>query len=235
MDLGDTMAQNTGQGRIEQFGNNQSIRENMIKLPKIEMKHFDGQPMNWIAFWDLFERNIDKNITLSDVNKMQYLKRLLRGPAENVIAHLLITEDNYEPAALKKRYGHPGLLRNSHLAAIKAVDAVYNSIDLFKLRKFHEDVEGHYKALTVVGVNCDSYFMAVMPDLMKKLPREIVLSIKRMKDVRHDWKLGEFLDALWEELQFRGSSEQMLSSNKEGIKEPIKGRALAVSTRSCAY
>ena len=47
---------------------------------------------------DLFERNIDKNTTLSDVNKFQYMKGLLSGQAANVIAHLLITEENYRPA-----------------------------------------------------------------------------------------------------------------------------------------
>ena len=56
-----------------------------------------------------------------------------------------------------------------------------------------------------------------------------------MKDVHHDSKLGEFLDALLEELQFRGSIEQVQSSSKDGIKKPIKGRALAVSNKSCVY
>ena len=63
-------------------------------------------------FWDLFEQNIDKNTTLSDVNKFQYMKGLLSSQAANVIAHLLITEENYRPAvdALKQRYGHSSLL-----------------------------------------------------------------------------------------------------------------------------
>ena len=56
--------------------------------------------------------NTDKNTTLSDVNKFQYMKGLLSGQAANVIAHLLITEENYRTAvaALKQRYGQPSLL-----------------------------------------------------------------------------------------------------------------------------
>ena len=64
----------------------------------------------WTQFWDLFERNIDKNTTLSDVNKFQYIKHLFSGQAASVIAHLLITEEKYRPA-LKQRYGHPSLLK----------------------------------------------------------------------------------------------------------------------------
>ena len=55
---------------------------------------FDGDIMKWTQFWDLFERNIDENTTLSDVNKFQYMKGLLSGQAANVIAHLSITEEN---------------------------------------------------------------------------------------------------------------------------------------------
>ena len=95
--------------------------ESQVKLPKIEMKGFNGDPKEWVQFWDLFERNVDKNQTLGDVNKMQYLKGLLGDTAVNVISHLLITEDNYRPAvhALKQRYGQPALLRNCHLTALK--------------------------------------------------------------------------------------------------------------------
>ncbi len=69
--------------------------ESQVKLPNIEMKGFNGEPKEGVQFWDFFERNLGKNQTLGDVNKMQYLKGLLGGTAANVISHLLITEDNY--------------------------------------------------------------------------------------------------------------------------------------------
>ena len=98
---------------------------------------FDRDIMKWTQFWDLFERNIDKNTTLSDVNKFQYMKGLLSGQVANVIDHLLITEEHYRPAvaALKQRYMHPSSLKGSHIAALKAVEPVYNVKDLNKLCK----------------------------------------------------------------------------------------------------
>ena len=41
--------------------------------------------------------------------------------------------------------------------------------------------------------------MIIMPD-MKKLPRETVILIKRLKDIHHEWTVAEFLEAFWDEL-----------------------------------
>ena len=84
-----------------------------IRLPKTKMMSFSGDIMKWTQFWHLSERNIDKNMTLSDVNKFQYMKCLLAGQAADVIAHLLMTEESYRPAvaALKQRYGHLIILK----------------------------------------------------------------------------------------------------------------------------
>ena len=187
---------------------------------------FGGDIMKWTQFWDLFERNIDKNTTLSDVNKFQYMKGLLSGQAANVIAHLLITEDNYRSAvaALKQRYGHPSLLKGSHacIAALKAVEPVYNVKDLNKLRKLFDDVTTHFKVLSVLRVESENYLMAIMPDLMEKLPREIVISIKLLKDIHHEWMVAQFLEAFWNELILRGSNEA--GSGKDTVSDVQKGR-----------
>eukprot|EP00794_Sanderia_malayensis_P019641 gene19643-21585_t len=168
---------NTRSAYAEMVGQPRANSASSIRLPKIEMKSFNGDPKEWIQFWDVFERNIHLNTSLARVNKMQYLKGLLKGAAANAISHLLITEDNYQPAveALKQRYGQPALLRNSHLAALKEVEPVYNSKELTRLRRLHDDVDCHYKALTVMG--------------------------------NYDWQLGEFLEGLWNELVIRGLHE----------------------------
>eukprot|EP00794_Sanderia_malayensis_P019630 gene19634-21574_t len=174
---------NTRSAYAEMVGQPRANSASSIRLPKIEMKSFNGDPKEWIQFWDVFERNIHLNTSLARVNKMQYLKGLLKGAAANAISHLLITEDNYQPAveALKQRYGQPALLRNSHLAALKEVEPVYNSKELTRLRRLHDEVDCHYKALTVMGVRSETYSMVIMPDLMKKIPRDIVVSVKRLR------------------------------------------------------
>ena len=113
------------------------------------------------------------------------MKGLHYGQAANVIAHLLIFEENFSPAvdALKQRYGHPSLPKGSHIAALKAVEPVYNVRDINKSRKLFVNADTHFKALSFLGVESENYSMAIMPDLMKKLPREIAISIKQPKGI----------------------------------------------------
>eukprot|EP00794_Sanderia_malayensis_P006280 gene6280-7002_t len=227
---------NTRSAYAEMVGQPRANSASSIRLPKIEMKSFNGDPKEWIQFWDVFERNIHLNTSLARVNKMQYLKGLLKGAAANAISHLLITEDNYQPAveALKQRYGQPALLRNSHLAALKEVEPVYNSKELTRLRRLHDEVDCHYKALTVMGVKSETYSMVIMPDLMKKIPRDIVVSVKRLRDVNYDWQLGEFLEGLWNELVIRGLHETN-SNNREISKDHKTGKVFSIASKLCPF
>ena len=77
------------------------------KLPKLEVKKFNGRLQDWQEFWDSFQSSIDKNESLSAVDKFAYLRSLVQEPARSTIAGFALTSANYEAAvqALKKRYG----------------------------------------------------------------------------------------------------------------------------------
>jgi len=44
-----------------------------VNLPKISIKSFNGDQLEWLTFWDSFSAAIDENIELNDVEKMNYL------------------------------------------------------------------------------------------------------------------------------------------------------------------
>ena len=69
-----------------------------INLPKINIKS---------TFWDSFSAAIDKNLELSDVEKMDYLNGMLKGEAARAISGLPLTEENNRKATelLKERFG----------------------------------------------------------------------------------------------------------------------------------
>ena len=52
-----------------------------VKLPKIELKRFNGDILKWTEFWDAFESTIHDNKSLHDVDKFNYLRSQLQGTA----------------------------------------------------------------------------------------------------------------------------------------------------------
>ena len=57
-----------------------------INLPKINIKSFGGDPLQWLTFWDSFSAAIDKNHGLSDIEKMNYLNGMLMGEAARALS-----------------------------------------------------------------------------------------------------------------------------------------------------
>eukprot|EP00795_Rhopilema_esculentum_P001763 gene1763-16246_t len=113
---------------------------------------------------------------------MSYLKASVKGIACHAIAGLQTTGDNYAPAVdiLKDKYGKANVLKGSHMSVLKAVVAVTYSKNLDGLRKSYEHVNMHVKALSVLGTSEEQYSLVIVPDLMKKIPRDVELSIKLM-------------------------------------------------------
>jgi len=63
------------------------------KLPKLELKKFYGNPVEWVPFWDSFNSAVHQNSSISNVNKLNYLKSLIQGQAANTISGFSLTGD----------------------------------------------------------------------------------------------------------------------------------------------
>ena len=122
--------------------------------------------MNWMEFWDSFERKIHLNSSLCDVDKMSYLKASLKGTASHAIADLRATGDNYAPAVdiLKEKHDKANVLVGSHMCALKAVVGVTYSKNVDGLKKLYEVVDMHVKALSVLGFSEEQYSLVIVPD-----------------------------------------------------------------------
>ena len=64
------------------------------KLPKLQMKRFNGRLTEWQAFIDCFVSAIHSNPKLGDIDKMSYLRSLVEGPATSAIKGLSLTSEN---------------------------------------------------------------------------------------------------------------------------------------------
>ena len=78
----------------------------IAKLPKLDLKKFDGNILKWTRFWDAFEATIHNNKNLHNINKFK-LRGQIKGTAGELLFELKLTKGSYEVAVniLKERYG----------------------------------------------------------------------------------------------------------------------------------
>lgn len=82
-----------------------------VRLPKINLQSFSGNCLEWPSFADAFKTVHDDN-KFSNAQKFQYLKGVLSGPAELLIRHFSITDENYNLAyaELERNYNDRRLI-----------------------------------------------------------------------------------------------------------------------------
>ncbi|GFQ83985.1 integrase catalytic domain-containing protein [Trichonephila clavata] len=93
---------------------------NNIKLPDIQLPRFNGSYHDWFNFKEQFISLIDSNNSLTDSQKLYYLKSTLTGIAKDVIT----IDDSYTSLfeCLKKRFENKKLIINSHFSEILSLE-----------------------------------------------------------------------------------------------------------------
>ena len=137
---GPTYSQSPNQGH--------SVR---AKLPKLEVKKFNGKIEEWQEFWDGFESAIHQNECLTTVDRFNCLRTLLTGQAKSAIAGFSLTTANYESAVqrFKKRYGKDTLIKRTHIHELLNVQPVHSAKDCGRLRAVVRSVKGNTDRKTV--------------------------------------------------------------------------------------
>lgn len=97
-----------------------STKKRSVKLPQLDIPHFDGNYMAWQSFHDLFEQAVYKDSSISSVEKLQLLKTVLKGEAGQMIKHLQLTEENFAAAweLLKNRYNNERRLVETYVKSM---------------------------------------------------------------------------------------------------------------------
>ena len=173
-----------------------------INLPKLHIQPFDGNPLQWLTFWDSYSNAVHNNHELNNIDKMNYLKGLITCNAARAISGLPITSQNYGKAIemLKERFGRKQVLINAHMESLSKISAP--SADVQELRKFHDSCESNIRALETLGVQTDSYGSLLIPILLKKLPEQLRCTIFRTNPLA-DCSLNDLRTALCHEIDTR--------------------------------
>ena len=189
------------------------VHEHFTRLPKLDLPQFTGNPLHWQSFWDCFEAAVHTNASLSEVQKLSYLRAQLHGDAARIIAGLQLSNDNYTHSVtlLKERFGQTYKQVDAHLQALIDLPSPNNLLS--SLREFHDATEGHIRSLSTLGKPQDSYGSLLIPILLGKLPSKVKQNLVRAHGKR-EWTLSELQTAILNELYIleMGSQTEPLTS-----------------------
>ena len=127
-----------------------------VKVPKIEIEPFNGKIHDWPRFYSLFQALIDSNPNFSNTEKFQYLRCLVKGPAEKLIQNLVFSDSNYTVAidSLLRAYQDQRLLANYYVKQLFEFKCLPND-SLNNLQMF----------LSTFKTNVDALKALKLPDL----------------------------------------------------------------------
>ena len=182
------------------------------RLPKLEVRKFNGKVQEWQEFWDAFESAIDQNESLTAVDKFAYLRSLVTEPARSTIAGFSLTEVNYAAAVdvLKKKYGKETAIQRAHVNDLLNLAPVFSDKDTTRLRKLYDICSAHFRGLRALGVDKTTFAAVVVPAVLQKMPEAFRLTITRGADFLN-WTMEELLSAFLKELELREITDQRLS------------------------
>ena len=214
-------------------------RGGKVKLPKLTLRKFSGDPTAWTPFWDSYESAIHLNPDLSDIDKFNYLQSLVEHSAAEAIAGLTLSSSNYLEAitVLKRRFGNKQQLINKHMEALLSLPAVTSVYELRNLRQLYDKVESHVRSLKSIGIAASSYGNLLASILMKKIPSELCLIVSR-ETVEDNWDLDSLLKILEKEIEAR---ERAATNTSAQPRKPTRDYSTAAallsdtSSLSCAF
>lgn len=124
------------------------MQHQSITLPKININPFNGKVEDFQDFWALFNAIIHENTSISDVQKLQYLRNSLRGDPLKIISSLPLTAENYLIAydAINLRYANPRRLANYYFNEI----AYFNKFEKATFENLQNFVSVHKNSMSAL-------------------------------------------------------------------------------------
>ena len=101
-------------------------RNDGVKLPKIVLRKFSGDPLDWKSFKETFEAAVYSSDSISNIEKFTYLKTYLDKSALQEIEGFPLTNANYASAwqLLDERYGNEQLIISCHMNNLIKLDPI---------------------------------------------------------------------------------------------------------------
>lgn len=123
----------------------------VLTIPHLNITAFDGQFEKWEGFRESFHHGIHERANMPAVQKLQFLKSVLRGEPEELLRNFALTAANYDSAwnLLNQRYNNRRELIICHLRVLTSLAPCSASAD--ELRKITNTTASTRMALTNLG------------------------------------------------------------------------------------
>lgn len=142
-------------------------------LPAIHIPVFRGDMDEWTSFIDLFDSLVHARTDLSAALKLAQLMSALVGEPRDLIAHLSVTDENYETARtlLKGRYQNVRRLADALMAKIWAIPRIGRVAHL-RVQMLNP-VLSATKGLEKLGLPVDKWSYMLLSFLLNRLPDDV--------------------------------------------------------------
>ncbi|XP_072944068.1 uncharacterized protein [Epargyreus clarus] len=143
---------------------------NFIRLPKIDLPHFDGGYQSWLEFRDTFLSLIHDNDGIDTINKFHYLRASLKGSAAEIIKNIIFKKDNYNIAwdLLCERFNNNRLLINFHVQALFNVERLQKESSIL-LRRLIDITNKNLRALKMMNEPTEHWDTLIIHMMSTKL------------------------------------------------------------------
>ncbi|XP_011858695.1 PREDICTED: uncharacterized protein LOC105556222 [Vollenhovia emeryi] len=157
---------------------------NQIKLPKIELKKYDGDIKEWLRFWSQFKK-IHENAAMDKGTKFEYLLQAIvpDSRAAELVGSFPPTEENYDKVidAIKNRFGRDEILVEVYVRELLKL-ILQNALkpnEKMKLSSLFDKIESQLRALESLGVTTDKCGAMLFPLVESSLPEELLCAWQR--------------------------------------------------------
>ena len=152
---------------------------------------------------------------ISIIDKFNYLRSLLEGPAAKSIQGLPLTESNYNSAKqiLEGRFGRTQQVISAHMDDLLKIQACSGD-KISHLRAVYDKIHINVRGLESLGVTADQYGSFLIPVIMSKLPAEVRLQVARVT-AKEIWEVQEILTVIKAEVEAREISDTIKINEKK--------------------
>ena len=190
---------------IQPTPGSEDSKRNNAKLPKLELKSFGGNPIEFQSWWDNFKSAVHDNQNIGTIMKFNYLRNYVHGSALSSIEGLQLTSDNYDKAIkiIRDRFANEQLLITTNIDKLLSIPTVNSTNNIENLREVYNKVEIYARNLQSLNVDKDQYGPVLISIIMSKIPQEIKLQISRAMPTNDKWCVDELLREARQEIESR--------------------------------